>query len=193
MPSNFFLELGKNVATELAAPSGRYPNNTQRREHLSTILTNTLANHLNRPPTTAKDQNFNPTPARGRNYGAVDQDDPEPVSLSGSDCFTLLQKCIDGLDGDERDAFMEQLANMLQSDDDPGTGNVGNGVPPNNKEALDRRRRKGGRDQMPAPAPMAGDRRRRPGMDGAIRGLNTSNFLKRWPDAAKVAFGGTGR
>jgi hypothetical protein len=34
----------------------------------------------------------------------------------------------------------------------------------------------------------------RPGaMDSAIRGMNTSNFLKRWPDAARISLSGTGR
>jgi hypothetical protein len=134
-------------------------------------------------------------PVRGAaSYGAVDQeDDPDdndaPVSLNSDDCMLLVQKCIEGLDPDERDAFMEALSNYFQQDMSTGGNNS-----PTNTNAMDRRRRKGARDGVGSAAVNAVNTanrvatggkvfdRKRPGMDANLsnRMLNASNFTKKW-------------
>jgi hypothetical protein len=57
-------------------------------------------------------------PPRGRTTNsAEDQEGEEPNGkLSGSDCLMLVQRCLAGLDPEERDNFVEGLSNLLQSD-----------------------------------------------------------------------------
>jgi hypothetical protein len=185
--SDFFRNLGQAICSDP----------TLRHYFRDTINTN-LSNHLG-PPKMAKDSAMRRVmakdqadmPVRGAaSYGAVDQeDDPDdtdndaPVSLNSDDCMLLVQKCIEGLDPDERDAFMEALSNYFQQDMSTGGNNSPtNGLPPNNKEAMDRKRR--ARDQnVPPPGPMPSmDRRRRGAQDANLsnRMLNASNFTKKW-------------
>jgi hypothetical protein len=199
--SDFFRNLGQAICSDP----------TLRHYFRDTINAN-LSDHLG-PPKMAKDSAMRrimakdqaDMPVRGAaSYGAVDQeeDDPDddndndaPVSLNSDDCMLLVQKCIEGLDPDERDAFMEALSNYFQQDMSTGGNNS-----PTNTNAMDRRRRKGARDGVVTGAvnaatkavntgsrvsqggPVFGDRRRRGAQDSNItnRMLNASNFTKKW-------------
>jgi hypothetical protein len=168
-----------------------------------------LSRRPNRHPMLlARDQSM-PEPAGMQYNQDQDPDDPNGGGnmLDANACLLLVTKCIQGLDGEERDKFVEGLSNLLQSDamdgnleilhrsngngnggranmppyGNGGNGSNGNGLRSNNQGAIDRTRRNGARDN------------RRPGaMDANIRALNTSNFLKRFP-YANVSLSGNGR
>jgi hypothetical protein len=181
MPSSFFENLGKSVAAELARPSGRYGNDPATRARLSNTLKTELDMHLTRRPM-ARDQ----LPPMLR--GARDQDPTMPPRgasreeqygdqgggpISGADCIQFVRLCLAKLAGPEREEFLMGLADLLSTEQ-----GAQDGIVAANKGALDRR--------------PNGARDRRPGMDSAIRALNTKNFLQRFP-YANVKFGGMGR
>jgi hypothetical protein len=182
MPSDFFATLGKSVAAELANPSGRYPADPATRTRLGQTLRTTLTSHLSRPM--AQDQAL---PS-----AAVSGLDQEPAGgggapISGADCLQFVKICAAKLAGPEREEFLSGIAELLGTEEPArdgeleilhrpngnGNGN-GNGLPANNKGALDRR----GRTAQDSAF--------------AVRGMNTANFLKRFP-MADIKFGGTGR
>jgi hypothetical protein len=160
---DFFTTLGKNVAQALSSPDGR--------ERLGNTLRATLDEHLH--GTMARDQSLArralPT---GPRYG--DQDDPLASPLDADSCMLVVQKCIAGLDGEERDKFLEALANFFQTE---GNVNGDEGLRNNNRGALDRRSRSGHRTAQ----------------DSAIQALNAQSFARRFPMAAAIKFGGMGR
>jgi hypothetical protein len=148
-----------------------------------------LSRRPNRHPMLARDQSM-PQPA-GMTYNQ-DQD-PSAAPISGSDCLQFVQLCLAKLVGPDRDQFLSGLVDLISPEEGGmdntleiihrpnGNGTNGNGLRSNNQGALDRNRRNGARDQ------------RRPAQDSAIRSLQTSNFARRWPDAAKVSLSGNGR
>jgi hypothetical protein len=129
MPSDFFTQLGKNVAAELGAPSGRSPADSATRARAGEILKQTLASHLTTPPKTAKDSAM-PLADRamksGPRYGRDQlfeqtQEGPEynqndQAPLSGQDCLQLVQLCMNKLVGGDRDEFCEGLAQLLSTE-----------------------------------------------------------------------------
>jgi hypothetical protein len=214
MPSDFFTALGQQVCAELSRPSGKYPNNPSVRAELARIMNVRLNHHLTRPPPGAQDAAFDNLGARqmprGPRYGdqsmpqpagmIYNQDqDPASAPISGSDCLEFVRLCLAKLVGPDRDEFLSGLTDLLSPeeggmDGSNGTlqvthyagngnnnGSNGNGLRNNNQGALDRTRRNGARDN------------RKPGMDSAIRSLQTSSFARRFPDAANIKFGGMGR
>jgi hypothetical protein len=179
--SDFFAELGKQVAAELGRPSGNYPVNPNVRAELSRIMNVRLDRHLSRPPQpTAQDTAFDNLGARmmprGPRYG--DQDPSEmPAEMDAQTCLHLIQRCLAGLtDPNERNQLVEGLSNLLQADDWPGSG--GN----NNGNGMDRRRR------------AAQDRRMQAQDAALVRDLHAKGFQARWGDLVSgIKFGGTGR
>jgi hypothetical protein len=202
-------ELRRLAILEMKNPTGAYdvfkfggsdPPNKGKNHPLAWLVQDKEPPMRHRHPLLARDQAE--MPVRGAtSYGGMDQDPDDdddddddddtdgPVSLSAADCYTLLMKCVANLQGQEKDAFLEQVANYFQSPDDPG-----NGVTPTNTNAMDRRRRKGARDGLGSAAVNAVNTanraatggkvfdRKRPGMDANIsnRLLNASNFTKKW-------------
>jgi hypothetical protein len=198
--SDFFQELGKQVCAELSNPSGRYPNNPNVRAELGRIMNVRLNTHLGRPPQpTAQDAAFDNLGARqmprgprygDQNYtstmpprGGTNYDqDPASAPISGSDCLQFVQMCLAKLSGSDRDEFLSGLVDLISPEGGNGmdgtlqlthrpNGN-GNGLRPNNKSALDRRR---------------------PAQDAAIRSLQANSFARRFPEAMQIRFGGNGR
>jgi hypothetical protein len=111
--------------------------------------------------------------------------------MSGADCIQFVRLCAARLAGPEREEFLMGLADLLNTEEASQDGTLelthrpngnGNGLRNNNQGATDRSRsgNRTGRDRKPG------------AMDSAIRGMNTANFLKRFP-MADVSFSGTGR
>jgi hypothetical protein len=133
----------------------------------------------NRYPRHAYDQMFAQTSeAPEYNQGNGDQEGGSPIDAD--QCMTFLQALLAKLPPEEHEKLIAQMAQLIQSAHGMGAGDQG--LPQNNLGALDRGRRFGGGG-------------RRPAQDSAfaVRGTNTANFLKKWPDAAKVSLSGTGR
>jgi hypothetical protein len=183
MPSDFFTQLGKDVAAELASPSGNYPIDPTQREELSNILRGTLDPHLNTRPPTAKDSAMpNNMPVRGsKQWSATDQapsggtsqsitgssnfdQDPNDSPISGSDCLQFVQMCMAKLQGSDLEEFMSGLTDIVSttsSDGSNGTLEIthhpnGNGNGNNN----------GGRSNVPPTGDRS--RRTRTARDGVI-------------------------
>jgi hypothetical protein len=174
----FFQQLAHRAAAEIDHPTGRYGNNHQ---YVASLLGKEPTMPRYRHPLLARDQ--------AMPSNAVSGLDQEPGGApSGEECLQFVRLCMAKLAGPDRDEFVQGLAELLGTEE-PGNDNAylsrtaveernGNG-PNGNRSAMDRGRR------------GAGDRR--PGaMDSAIRGMNTANFLKRFP-MANVSFSGTGR
>ena len=78
----------------------------------------------------------------------------------------------------DQQAFLEKLAALVsEQGNGPGAGAGDDGLLDNNREAVDRGLRRQGRRFGARPAQDAA---------AAVRSPNHSNFLKRFPDAAKV-------
>jgi hypothetical protein len=150
--------------------------------------------NTNRHPMLAHDQSSMPVRG-GQSYSAVDQD-PGSAEISGTDCLQFVRLCLAKLSGPDREDFLMGLTDLVSTEDPNaggqdgtlelrhGNGNGRNGVPKNNQGALDRTKsgRRPARDN------------RRPAQDSALRGLQTSNFNKRWGHLTEnIRFGGTGR
>jgi hypothetical protein len=130
----------------------------------------------------------------------LDQDDPDDddnETMTGAELHNILELCRARLSPDEQDNF-DNLVRMSHN---------GNGTPNNNNNgdrgmrAGNRGAGRGGRDQsQPKPPLPIGsntslDRRaqdRRIAQDSA-QALNTSSFLKRFPEARNIKFSATGR
>jgi hypothetical protein len=176
MSENFFEALGKATARQLAQKLDY----DQTRASADQILNRHLRGGM------ARDQAPGSMPPRGaESYPGLDQEeDPNGGQMLDAEaCMHLVQKCLAGLQGDERDKFMEALANMFRTDS--GTGNGGSadmpaygdtgfaaGIRNNNRGATDRRR---------------------PAQDSAIRALQSAGFARRFPDAMKISTNGMGR
>jgi hypothetical protein len=164
MASDFFTKLGQDVCAALSNPGDR--------RQLARIQRTALAAHLN-PPPGAMDQALSRTPRNG--VRGIDQDpnggDPNGITPQEALMFVdrLLAAFAADPDSSKLDQFVAGLVSLTQQD----------------ANALDRSR--------------SGNRRsvadRRPGgaMDSAITTLNHSSFKRRFPDAASIRFGGTGR
>ena len=119
----------------------------------------------------AKDQAAISHPLSGQPKTMVDDDDPNNGTApapSPEETVTFLQAILAG--APDKDALLEAVAQWVST---AGSGaGAGDGVPDNNKPVMDRKR--------------AGARDRRPAQDSHVRSLNHANFLRRFPDAAKV-------
>jgi hypothetical protein len=178
MPSDFFSELGKATARQLAQ--------TLDHRRARANADRLLSDHLGQPM--ARDQNLDP---RGSQNYPADQDDPNETNgaqmLDAEACLHLVMKCISGLRDEEKDKFVEGLSNLLQSDGSGMDGSLNRrsqqpkygdtGFLTANQGALDRR----------------SGNRRPPAQDAAIRSLQTKSFARRFPDAMNIKFSGTGR
>jgi hypothetical protein len=223
--SDFFTELGKQVAAELGRPSGRYPNNPSVRAELANIMGVRLNAHLTTPPPGANDSAFDnlrnrnmprgPSydqstgmPVRGNpSHSAVDQDPGigDPGAISGEDCLAFVQLCLQKLTGPDRADFLSGLTDLISTEppdaagdnsleivhrpnngNDNGRPNGGNG-----QDRGTRRVSRTARDQVPMNNKGALDRR--PAMDANVMALNQQAFARRFPDAMRIKFGGTGR
>lgn len=195
MPSDFFTELGKQVAAELGRPSGRYPANPSVRAELANIMGTTLNHHLTRPPPGANDAALaNSNSLRSRNMPRGPSYDQDPDNLnprgttdpnngaeppSAEELVQFVRICLAKMP--DAGEALAQLTELVSTAPTNGAGDRAprggrrtardTGLPRNNMNALDRR----------------------PAMDSAVRGMNTESFLKRWPDGAKVSLSGTGR
>lgn len=202
---DFFANLASRCIDEIRNPSGKLDVNSDSYREVARILRDDIVMRPNRHPMLlAGDQNYsNSMPVRGGRYydqstassmPQYDQDDPDDANGNLIDvdaAMMLVEKLVAGLQGEEKDKFLEALANYFQTAGaqdghiaaHPGNGNGNNGIRDNNRGSLDSRRsgRRGARDS------------RRPAQDSAVAALNQASFARRFPYAMSIKFGGMGR
>jgi len=104
---------------------------------------------------------------------------------TASDLLQMIRICASRLDGDEYEAFIAGLADLMDEDA------VGSGVQKNSTEAMDRSRsdKRSARDVDATGTPHAQNPKQNPAQDRrrqaqdaafAVRSLNASSFQKRW-------------
>jgi hypothetical protein len=121
-------------------------------------------------PRYARDQDPNEMPMGNGNA--------DPGCIDAESCMLFVQKLLDGLDGDQREAFLTMLADMLSQDAPNGTGNV----PSNNSGSLDRGMRQARDSRRP---PVRDNGLRKPAQDAAITALNGRAFQSRWGELTR--------
>jgi hypothetical protein len=172
---NFFEDLGKAAVRELANPG------SVSRARMATVTSSVLNQHISGPlARDAMPRALATGPRYDQSFGS-DQENMEPRGNSEEDqymldqdpdngtpdaaaCLAFVKRCMAGLQDEQRDMFVERLANMLQSEDAPASDQ---GLLNNNRQVLDRGRR-GAADRRP------------PAQDAALRVKNTRSFNERW-------------